>query len=54
MKFYPKFSGTWYGVSCEKGVAVELPESLASKAAKQPENFSKPGRKVKSRGEDAS
>lgn len=43
--FYPRFSGEWYGVMCAAGRPVKLTGNLAKKARRQPQNFSRPGRK---------
>lgn len=45
MKFYPQFTGEWYGVMCAKGQIVDLDGNLARKAENQPLMFKKPGRK---------
>lgn len=52
MKFYPQFSGVWYGMALSKGVPVDLTDEFQRKAENQPENFKKAGRK-KSDAKDA-
>ena len=39
MKVKPTFSGNWYGIQMNEGVAVEIPERLQAKVKQRPDLF---------------